>query len=385
MSGPLSGEKEQPGLNREVENQDQQAEVAAARAGGYRLLARFFTREVDEPLLAFLRENPDFLPGVKLPGAEEQAGWLHSLNVEYSRLLLLNVYPYASIYTGREMLLNTEETDRVRRFYTLYGFDHSTFGTGGGNLLPDHLAVELSFLAFLGEEESESWRKNNPARAEFLASVEQTFLTEFLLSWLPVFAVALKRSGTSGFYGAVAEQCLSFACQDFEYLSNLPTPAPGETPSQWEASPGPSAASGLEESLPASLKQLIRFLLTPVEAGFYLSKLELFKLGQVLELPVGVTERYKMLENLFSNAAEYGQVENLMEALNIIRESYQEELTRFQQEWPLNEAVWQAWQQRLENTFFFLKAVKKEVGKEAGEMLEPAVDLEMERGRKSFT
>src|SRR5262249_59387831 len=70
------------------------AELARARADTYRLLGRLCLAEVDSRLLVALRDTPQF--GPTLVG--EDAALLAALRVEYTRLLIINVLPYESVF-----------------------------------------------------------------------------------------------------------------------------------------------------------------------------------------------------------------------------------------------------------------------------------------------
>src|SRR5215217_8141929 len=99
------------------------------------------------------------------PGAEE-----------YTELFVFELYPYASVYVGREGMLGGEARDRVGGFWRALGQVPPAEA--------DHLAVMLALYARLGElgegEGSEAGRAG-------WRGARRAFLWEHLLSWLPVY------------------------------------------------------------------------------------------------------------------------------------------------------------------------------------------------------
>jgi TorA maturation chaperone TorD len=336
----------------------EKADLALARAGSYRLLARLFRQELDQELLTFLGANAGFLGEIKLPDEGRHMEWLQTLRVEYARLFVLNVYPFASIYTGPEVMLNTAQTEQVRKFYSYYDFDNAGLGSHSqANFLPDHLAIELGFMANLAETEGRYWQAGNPASALSIALAEQTFLEKHLLTWLPVFGLAVERASRQNFYPALVKQSLDFICQDFQYLLEQQSEAEPQavTAPLEEAEPfftdfGP-ASPEKEPDSPVSLKQFVSYLITPAKSGLYLSKIELFRLAHSLQLPVGVTERFQMLESLLRDAFDYQMVEPLLAALRGVVQASRLELAKLEQTYPQNAFIWQLWKQRLNRSW----------------------------------
>src|SRR5438876_306845 len=107
------------------------------RAQLYGLLARLFLDELDQQLALYLRELPGLAEHIP-PDAELDA-WLADLRAEYQRLLVLNVYPYESIFRDRELMLNTAATQRVAALYAACGCAPAAGLRAGA---PDHLGVE---------------------------------------------------------------------------------------------------------------------------------------------------------------------------------------------------------------------------------------------------
>ena len=124
---------------------EEQAELARARADTYRLLGRLCLAEVDERLLAALRDTP--LLGATLVG--DDAALLAALRVEYTRLLIVNVLPYESVFVDERVMLNTDATAAVFEAYR--EADYRPAGQVGA---PDHVGLELGFLGHLAATEA---------------------------------------------------------------------------------------------------------------------------------------------------------------------------------------------------------------------------------------
>lgn len=319
-----------------------QASLAEARAGTYRLLSQLYSHELDREVLEFLRENPGIISNNFLTREQEES-WLQALRVEYSYLFLLNIYPYESLYTGPEVRLNTVETERVQAFYEELGFNNNS------EVFADHVAVELEFMATLAQQEAHYWQKNLKVQAGYLSGLAQKFLQEHLLKWLLIFSLAVQRTTRQAFYRELVEETLAFVCQDFQQLS--------EGLNEKEVAAIEQRSITAKPSHERSLSNLIRYLITPDEAGFYLCKIEMFRLAQAMQLPSGVGDRFQMLKSLFENAAQYEMLEKLVSALIEIVQGYEEDFDRLITEFEVARPGWQGWQERLKATQQLLEEV----------------------------
>ncbi len=144
-----------------------------------RLLATAWLLEPDEPALERLAQ---------LTGLEEAASNItpQQAALEYSRIVLQQVPPYASLFLGEDAMLNGPHAERVELHYRQAGFTIAPEWRAGP---ADHLGIELHFLAHLIERE-------DPAAG--------TFLTEWLLPWSPVCLLAIARIQTARLYPALA-------------------------------------------------------------------------------------------------------------------------------------------------------------------------------------
>lgn len=99
---------------------------------------------------------------------------LQQLKLEYSRLFLGPptgiIHPYESIYRGEDYLMTQQALD-VAAFYRNHGIE---FDPAGFREPPDHIAVELEFLAMVCAGEVQTGEA---------ADVEWTFIRDHLGQW----------------------------------------------------------------------------------------------------------------------------------------------------------------------------------------------------------
>ena len=84
--------------------------------------------------------------------------------------------------------------------------------------MPDHVAVELEFMAFLCAQEASAWERE--ALAEGIQAIErqESFLERHLARWLPQWAKELGAVAGDGVYSLTAATAGSFVCQDNDLL-----------------------------------------------------------------------------------------------------------------------------------------------------------------------
>lgn len=186
------------------------------RANMYRLLSRIFAREADEALLEKLK-NIKFPKACGLlgEGYEMLRSYLAScgenapeeLAVDYAGAILAAgkadgaaAIPVESLY-GPEGLFMQESWEDVRAFYARHGL-----GKTHSDMMEDHLATELEFMAYLCEN------------AEF--SEQSAFLEKHLVSWLPAFHADLEKYAATDFYKAAGKMVLGFVAMEKDLLES---------------------------------------------------------------------------------------------------------------------------------------------------------------------
>ncbi|MDI3317630.1 MAG: molecular chaperone TorD family protein [Bacillota bacterium] len=151
------------------------------------------------------------------------------LGAEYIRLFVANVHvpcpPYESAWRERPdqesfgQLWGGSTLD-VLAAYREAGLEPAE----GIDDVPDHLGMELEFMAHLAREESEGWRAADPDTARSFQERERRFLTGHLAVWVPDFCRAVRREADLPFYRGLARVTEAFIL--WERDSSLPAPAP---------------------------------------------------------------------------------------------------------------------------------------------------------------
>lgn len=143
------------------------------------------------------------------------------MQVEYARLFIgpfkLPSPPYESVYRVESKgLLMGDSTIDVKKIYQEEGLGVSS----DVHDLPDHILVELEFMAHLSEQESISWEKDIEKAKHYLAK-QDGFLTGHLTQWIPQFTKAVYDNSGLEFYRSLARFTGSFIALDHDYVRAL--------------------------------------------------------------------------------------------------------------------------------------------------------------------
>ena len=190
------------------------------RADLYRLLSRLYRAEVDEALLDSLKalalpeENEDLKQGTAdlrdyLSSCGPNA--VEDLAVDYAATFLAAgsaegaaALPCESVYTSPKRIFMQEAWEQVSRLYAEKGLGKDE---GLSDLMEDHAALELAFMAWLIENGT--------------VQEQKAFLEDHLLNWLPAFAADVEQYGRTPFYKAVAKITLGFLRLEHGLLAAL--------------------------------------------------------------------------------------------------------------------------------------------------------------------
>ncbi|EOW2078787.1 molecular chaperone TorD [Vibrio mimicus] len=123
--------------------------------------------------------------------------------------------PYASVYTDKG-LLNGKPAQQMRELLAA----HEVKVDQNLNEPADHLAIQLDFLAHLVISTNQL-EQNSEVDAAL--QVQSDFISQHLLTWLPVFVERCTQFDTFGLYAAVARLALAFVKQDQGFLDELKT------------------------------------------------------------------------------------------------------------------------------------------------------------------
>ena len=137
-----------------------------------------------------------------LPEEPEMA--LQALQVEYTYLFINAVPhvpapPYASAYTGQGLLMG-ESAEAALAAYRLAGLALAADYRD----LPDHVAAELEFLAWLGEQALAAQESGDEEQARLRQAQQQAFLSQQVRPWLPTFCHRVEQAARLPFYRELA-------------------------------------------------------------------------------------------------------------------------------------------------------------------------------------
>ncbi len=192
-----------------------------ARLNMYGLLSRLFIEEIDKDLLKKIRENSDLLD--LFPRTKEWKLFFkkepeklieEDLNVDFTTVFLLNVYPYESVFMNDQGYIDPSVTNPTLIFYREHGYMIDLNETRV--LSPDHIAVEMEFMMTLIKEELEALK--NEKQVKNLRNIQKKFLEEHLANWGIIYLLSAKDMAETPFYQDVCDLSLEFILSDHEYL-----------------------------------------------------------------------------------------------------------------------------------------------------------------------
>jgi TorA maturation chaperone TorD len=194
-----------------VEFSETAARTAEEVSQLHAFLAALYREEVDAQMLRALRD-PNVTSSLAEAGVAldpwmrdgPEADVLEGLAVEYAALFLGpggHVSPYQSVYAedGTGTLWG-EQTVAVRRYVEAAGFECRGKHAG----IPDHVSVELEFMAALARHEAEAWTRRDRAAAANSLEYQQEFMNDHLGTWVFRFCERVADTAELPFYRNVA-------------------------------------------------------------------------------------------------------------------------------------------------------------------------------------
>lgn len=203
---------------------EERIQETQARINMYGLLSRLFIEEIDEETLKKIKETPELLE--LFPKTKEWDKFNEKdikslieedLNVDFTTVFLLNVYPYESVFMNDEGHIDASITNPTLVFYREHGYSIDLNETRA--LSPDHIAVEMEFMMTLAKEELDALQKRNKQEADRLRQIQKKFLEEHLANWGTIYLLAAKDMAETPFYQDVCELALEFILSDYDYIA----------------------------------------------------------------------------------------------------------------------------------------------------------------------
>lgn len=197
-------------------------EVQQSRINMYALLSRMLLIEADEKLVDTICNDPvmsEFFPSFvawkNSCGLDTQTIVNEHLNVDFATTFFVYLTPYESFYTREDGMIETGSENNTLKFYASYGFEVEL--EAARTLSPDHIGIELEFLAKLVTEEKKARIEGDTSYAHQILLVQLQFLKEHLLVWAPQFLLQLARHAQNPFYREAGQVALEMILGDYEY------------------------------------------------------------------------------------------------------------------------------------------------------------------------
>ncbi len=198
---------------------------------GERLLNEVFALEPTIRSLGDSQSSQDLLQGgkellqfveeVKKLDNERKQKLFLDLAVEYASLFLgvglKRVYLIESLYLGKEHLLYEEPYHEVVEAYRSLGFEKAKDFPEP----EDHVSVEFEFMASLCNWTSQTIQKGEIENALAYLNLENEFLKDHILRWIPDLCHKLEDAATTTFYKALAHLTLGFVNIDNELPDHM--------------------------------------------------------------------------------------------------------------------------------------------------------------------
>ena len=120
------------------------------------------------------------------------------------------VSPHGTAYAPALGADRAQELAKIGSFYAAFGFQVSD----ARRELPDHVCLELEFVAALLIKEAYALTQGWAERAALTRAARGRFLEEHLGRWLPLFAGRLEQHARLAFYPGAAELALALLAPD---------------------------------------------------------------------------------------------------------------------------------------------------------------------------
>jgi TorA maturation chaperone TorD len=250
--------------------------VRAGQAALLDLLADLLLHELDAPTAAAIAADPTLSPALEPPRNDEAR---RELRAEYTRLFIIDMPPYASVYLDVPPVIGGETSLRWERFVAEHGQPLLLLERAAA---PDHAGLYLRTLAAA---------ERDGAPAPVLREA---------LRWLPQALSTIGRMDEAGFYARVAELVAAV----LQMCTAI-----------WRPEDAILADEEPTEPEDESLREITRWLSTPALSGWALSKHILRRLAKSFGVSVGMVERDRMLEQVFEASALDKRTGELLDAL----------------------------------------------------------------------
>ena len=199
------------------------------RENFYRFLQRFYEKEVSTEFLNALKGmtfpqecGQEALQagydGLEKFIAEADESMLDELAADYAKVFLAageyqgkGAFPYESVYTSKKHLVMQDAWEQVKGIYAAH---HLALADAPTELMEDHIAIELQYMAELCARAADS------AEGGILKE-QQEFLQQHLLNWVPALCEDMEKYARTELYKAIAKLTAGFLELDAAMLEEI--------------------------------------------------------------------------------------------------------------------------------------------------------------------
>lgn len=185
--------------------------------------------------------------------ARDLAAWLPA-DVDPLRHPFMKLFPpiasqdapgYETGYRGDGIFQQTAIMADIAGFYRAHGLRAG----GAERERPDHITVELEFMAVVARKEMLALQARDRDKAAICRQTGARFLSEHLACWAPAFGRRVAATSLSPWYAALGEltaRWVEFDCvvQDVKPLESVQGPRPLEPPDDGSCGPCPMPVAG---------------------------------------------------------------------------------------------------------------------------------------------
>jgi TorA maturation chaperone TorD len=172
-----------------------------------------------EPLSRLCRQEPlaaeaAGFQAVLLMDLAQRNHQLVELQVEYSRLFIgpfkPEVYPYESVFLHRF----GSDAEAIQELLSLYRHEGLTLAPDFKER-PDHISLELEFMAHLCSMEIEAGESQNSETESAYRQRQQMFLKDHIMNWVPALSSLVEEATVVEFYRQLARLTREFVIWDY--------------------------------------------------------------------------------------------------------------------------------------------------------------------------
>lgn len=219
-------------------------DILTGRGNSYRMFSRLFfkpltTEEIEDlaatdyiTIAQSLKEDSPEEPNLLAEGFNDMGRDLRKRHTGTRQLLStdytmcfdgVDVYegqvavPYASVFLGKEELLNQEPQHQVYRI-----FKSESLGLKSGVDLPeDHLSFELEFLGILSDRAAQALEQDNAQEAIRNLELSRDFIVDNILTWFDLLTERANKILKTRFYRGVLKATKGYLELDLATIEDL--------------------------------------------------------------------------------------------------------------------------------------------------------------------